>query len=268
MRAARAISSELRSAALRDRRLHETLERNAFCIRRDLDDYFALLGPIFERTLLGLRRDQRWLNVGAGEARAEMTYKQRPSGAEVASVSVSRPPSPKLDAFEAAHPRDYRYLTAEIERLGPNRLGGQFDLVSDLFGALTYTRSISDVMRQYAKLCKVGGHIAIQLSTRFDDLLEEADGRKVRVKYDNVKIVDARGRTLHFMDWVKRFRGLEVAYSDIEFQKGDPAKGENITLVLRKTSRSFEVPSLQLKKIDAVRLPPNVYIPNRKFLLA
>jgi len=163
-------------------KLKDALEENKFAIHRNFSDYDARLGEgkWLKPTLLGITRPFHWLDGGSGYALAQLQalnlvkpklgpvlpHEQR-QFLRATAVTHTRPPSyeadPKVDKLLDSPPSNFKYLCGDILKILEKMKSGSVDLITDLFGAMSYTNDITSLLKLYLRLLKVGGDLLLYL---------------------------------------------------------------------------------------------------------
>lgn len=120
--------------------------------------YLRELGSSLVDRLRGLGSEHRWLDVGAGEALAMLQYllnSSFPHKAELTAIAVSIPLDVRTQRIQAIAP-SFRYLVGRIEDARAEELG-EFDLITDVYGALAYSHDVSATLRAEISRLRVGG---------------------------------------------------------------------------------------------------------------
>jgi hypothetical protein len=159
------------------------------------------------------------------------------AGVRTAGLNYARPPDNVIDdlasqrgtvEFTGKYAEDY--LPEEIIE----RLGGRVDLMTDVYGPLTYSSKIDDVLQLYGDVLDVGGQLHINIVPHGWDL------------------VDSAGARVTADDFFRR-AGFEVS--------GPVVGNDGWQYILTRTETPIDVPDLELIIFD-----PQV-LPHRRFRL-
>jgi hypothetical protein len=222
----------------------ELLRNNAFTHNRGLlspGGYRSMLGEMFFSRLGSLQPGDIWMDMGAGSFNAiDEFYSQVPgsAGVRTAGLNYELPPDNALTALRAEHGTvDFsgRYAEDYAPEEIIDALGGRVDLMSDVYGPLTYSSKIDDVLQLYGDVLDVGGQLHIKIVPHGWDL------------------VDSAGARVMPEDFFRR-AGFEVSGPVV-----DPGNGWQY--VLTRTDTPIDVPELELILFD-----PQV-LPHRRFRL-
>lgn len=191
--------------------------RGLFTPDRSGQTYESALGPGFIYSLRELMPGQRWLNVGSGSLVAERDYFETlcplGCGTEVVSVDPAGHTAAAYEKLKADFPKaPIKHIAALAEELSPEEVG-RFDLISDSFGALSYTPDPDYMFYIYAHLLKPGGKLYF------------IPGNWI------INGSDGQGRHL----WLSQIKGFDM------IESADPHH-----IVLRRNNQDVYVPSLEL----------------------
>jgi SAM-dependent methyltransferase len=163
-----ALALELEEKAIKakemlERLAEERLQKNLFEVGRDLNSYKGFLGGPFSTALSEMSDSSRWLDGGAGEAKAMIEYLDSggkglctaacyeiPGGA---AAAIAKATSTYKDRFYYASGKYFSNMSNSDLRAGPK----EFDLITDLNGVLYYTETLVEDLTRYLDLLKVGG---------------------------------------------------------------------------------------------------------------
>lgn len=231
---------------------------SGYVIDRSLLSYASTLSPGFDRALADLVPADRWLDIGAGQGRAILDYygarfdAMHPEGrarrgrkARAVAVSIEDRRTPQWnEAAAGLEAGQIQYLFGKrLREYTPEELG-RFQLVSDLVGGFSYTRSLSEfVEKVLGALERNGSFYTILL----DVLPENAASR---ARYPDTLfltgIVDAGGAEVRVCSWLKRIACAEVT-CESRTEGSRPVELYRI----RKTCDDVAVPALELVRIEA-----------------
>lgn len=144
--------------ALELQKTQGVLARNGFTTARDLNEYASHLN--IGSLLPELNASKRWLDAGAGRARAqldllELKKRKSESVPEMIALSYKKP------WFVSRKKESFQYLEGRfIEDYHPAELG-TFDLITDLFGPYSYSKNPVVVFNQYLNLLNIHGSLRI-----------------------------------------------------------------------------------------------------------
>jgi SAM-dependent methyltransferase len=229
---------------------------NSFNTERDLQVYEALFGPSFRKKLRTFKSRQRWLDAGAGKARAMTDFSRRYRRRE------REKPLPALVAVGVKKPEDiapslldqrrFRYLEGRfIEDIPDNELG-HFDVITDLYGPFSYSTDISLILRKYLSLLRPGG--VIYLAASFNRSMKESDPEFIGPGLRRTTVLDENGHALSMEEWFDRIAGIEV-------KKTSPPGFINETYEIRRLSGAPlpEISPLKLIHFKAHKPPERLF---------
>lgn len=245
----------------------DRLENNQFYVDRGLWKYNWYLGRYFKRQLNLLHlRFQLWIDLGAGNAKAQRDYLYSNPDRETQlwSVSYKKPKNAKLD----------RYLTNQSTRYLHGRYfedmnfdNVRADLITDVFGPLTYTKDISQLLQKSLSLLKPGGVYAAILPLTDTSALRASMYRRDLPIDSNivhlVTFVNANGHKLNPVVVLNKIKGVRILSlrEKSTFLFDDPV----IEIVFERTNEPIYVPPLELISFSDGNPPNRVFRWNDKF---
>ncbi len=156
----------------RNETLEDIIQCNSFTTNRHLSNYKNLLGLNFVSRLTELNHMSEhgahveWLDAGAGLAFAQRDFYSEirdKNTYRLTAVSWIKPDSLELDAFLSAEP-DFIYRHGQqLEDMAFTPL--QFDIITDIYGAFSYSLRINELFAQYHRILKMGGKLWIYTAT-------------------------------------------------------------------------------------------------------
>ncbi|NBT57623.1 hypothetical protein EBT16_02450 [bacterium] len=282
-------------------KLTQLVDRNFFETRRDFEKYTELFPPSFLSHLSNLKSDGHWLDAGSGEAFAlqdffNQTVIDEPSFTKNAESSFWRPRKIVLDPellhefasrLNAQTPEEkprvtgvsYKMLRADPQIPNLKLKIGRFfediplsefspaDLITDLYGVISYTPRLDEVLRRYHQLLKdsgraylfIGDYLSVPQyggSRRLEKISEE--GWYSPFVSSTVKKAD--GSNVSLLDWIRNLPGFRSKVEFVEILQ-PPRRGisegriERRTLVLEKTQQTTHIPELKLIESDDGKPP-------------
>lgn len=177
----------------------ELIRKNKFVTNRDLVDYGHTLPAGFRESLERLTHDQHWIDLGAGKAQAQIDYLKsfRNSSQAAFTTAVAykldrwfNPPTfnGKLEIREGAFEDQ---ATATWKKA---------DLITDLFGVISYTRDMTTSLQKTFDLLKLHGELYLYVTpwaTQFQmgaekrgllEFLSQIPGLRVEGQYGAIKV--------------------------------------------------------------------------------
>jgi hypothetical protein len=226
------------------------LHSNNFNIHRGFNDYVKAFGPSFVDQVDYLRRQDVWVDFGAGEARAQLGSigklhtNDHPEilewNGKMLALGVVKP------EWDWTNPIDKKFYQVEEEMIAAKRFEYRegyledmpiselptYRLGTDFYGALSYSTRISEVLeRQIHRL-------EVELGLLF-----------VETDVLNTKITDRSGHTRNFVEWLKTIPGIEVI------------QGSSVDrFAIRRVASRFSVPQLKLSSIVSRKPPRRQFI--------
>lgn len=194
--------------------------------------YETELGHEFVRDLLRLGAEDHWIDMGAGQLRAIVEYFsiRTEARAQVTAINYFAPPGyahwyNRLD--EEARSRLRHLEPVDFLELSARQLR-KADLISDVYGALSYTPEFGKALQKALKTLKVGGRLYF---TSTDTTFWDADSQEL----------------LDMEEFLARVSGVEV-------RKTTPT-----SFLLTRTSQDVQVPKLKLAGFRTYTPPSRHY---------
>jgi len=199
---------------------------------RDLGTYVEKLGPGFRAAIdaVGQRPDPRWLDSGGGEGIAVRQYLGLAKERDWPPVRIT------LLAYETPARSEglLEVLSGRFLEKIPDAEIAKSDIITDLFGPLSYSGQPHLVLQKYHDRLKDGGKAFIHLGAG-----DQAFGTKNTV-------VMADGRVVPFVAWLKTVPGLdfedEVRHIVTPMREFDTATA----ILTRRAGRDVRFPPLEL----------------------
>jgi hypothetical protein len=223
----------------------------------------------FYQDVMGLPRFGLWIDVGAGTAKAQREYRRAGGKARLVAFGLRKPNAERdAKALEAHLSRDGQSVSvafdpradqplAEFERQEGGRFAyvqgrpieerharllsrqlGRADVITDVFGAFSYTLRLPDLLRTYGTLLKGGGRIYLGI-----DLT-------------SVEIRDVSGKTIELARWLGSIPGLRlVRVYPLENEWSPNLAG---VVLEREAHKALNVPRLKLADIGRQDAPPPI----------
>lgn len=216
---------------------------------RDLGTYVEKLGPGFHAAIdaIGTRPDPRWLDSGGGEGIAVHQYLDLAKARNWPPVKVT------LLAYETPARSEglLEVLSGRFLEKIPDAEIAKSDIITDLFGPLSYSGQPHLVLQKYHDRLKDGGKAFIHLGAG-----DQAFGTKNTV-------VMADGRVVPFVDWLKTVPGLDfenevrrIVTPMREFDTGT-------AIITRRAGQDVRFPPLELIQYKD-GMPPRMMFRERK----
>ncbi|WP_413558677.1 hypothetical protein [Bdellovibrio sp. HCB209] len=191
----------------------DRVAKNQFVTNRHLEDYARELHPDFKNSITKLSANQHWVDLGAGKALAQIDYiKSFDKNTDAAFVSAV---AFKLDRWFS--PKSYNGKLQVHEgafESQPTHTWKKADVVTDVYGVLSYTGNLSVSLQKTIDMMNTGGELY---------LLMTPYGTSVRSGETNIP----------FFDFVKSIPGLKI-------------EGTASQVKITKTAETVIIPPLQL----------------------
>jgi len=282
------------------------IESNMFQTRREFSHYVSTFPQSFAEQLARLGPEGHWIDAGSGDAFAlEDFFKQvvvegsvlkqgaRPFFLEQSREKVSAEQAEFIArAFnftDAAQKPRVTGISFVMEREPPKheklqiKTGRFFEdipvselgsagLISDLYGVMSYSPKLDEVIRRYHQILKKGGRAYVHIGDYIERPLVRSVIRSMAFEtpgwdapFANSQVRKANGQTVSLLEWVQNLPGFKVSleYRDME-QK--TSKGElsgvikRYTLIFEKTDEELEIPSLRLIESDSGKPPTRTFL--------
>lgn len=205
-----------------------------FCQNRELKVYEKhIFGHSFGAFLEQLTAQDTWIDVGSGNGFAVADYVLRTQGTHAKAVGVTYDmfSTPQVGDVLKAHPDRLRFLTGRFVEDIPNEELGRPMLITDLYGALSYTADFQTVLQKYLDLLHPDGVMFLYIEP----------GRTNRF-WDCENLISLH----HFF---KTIPGIELTV----LEKNEAA------ISIRKTLEKVVVPNLKLREFVRGSPPQRVY---------
>lgn len=176
------------------------VQKNKFVTNRDLHEYREVLHADFMNSLSKLTPDQHWVDLGAGKANAQIGYIK--SFLNPLSAAHATAVAYKLDRWFSPPKFDGKLQIKEgAFEQQPTAAWKKADLVTDVFGVISYTRDLHTSLQKVFDLMNVKGefyifatnyHTSIRVSEKkhlsLIDFLATIEGIRVEGRYGTIKI--------------------------------------------------------------------------------
>jgi SAM-dependent methyltransferase len=222
---------------------------------RGLSDYAGLLPSGFCDALGSLGSSDRWLDIGAGAGQAILDYYAPEDDAAPAqkcgrSVEKTRAVAVSIEdrrtdkwREQAARLGDDRMRYLSGKRLRDYSLEelGKFQIITDVYGGLTYTEYLSQFVDKVLSLLEIGGvFYTLVPGVRLED-----GNDKLGILY-LTELEDAAGRPEKVCSWLKKTACVQVTCESKRDWKR-PTELINI----RKVCSDVSVPRMKLWEFEA-----------------
>ncbi|NDC25090.1 MAG: hypothetical protein EB078_10885 [Proteobacteria bacterium] len=285
--------------------LNRHICRNFFETRRDFARYAEAFPATVLRDLSLMSPDGHWIDAGSGEGFAiQDFFNGKIFDVEAvlknAQPSSWRPRRLHLDSktliessklLHGKRPGERGYVTGvtfKMERTPPqiDKLTvhtGQFfedipthsfapaDVITDLYGVMSYSPRVDEGLRSYHQLLKEGGRAYVFIG----DYLEspELSGSRRLVQhgiagwdapYAQSRVRKKNGQTVSLLEWTMDLPGFNAR---LEYNQVDPSPRFGVvpgiiqrhTLVLEKTNQQATIPHLRLLNADEGKPPLRIF---------
>jgi len=216
-----------------------------YVFRRGLTHYIELLPSSFVGALRKLGPDHRWLDIGAGSAQAILDYSApEPASIKARAVALSiedRRSSEWYQRKTDLQTDRLRYLFGKRLREYSDEELGKFQMITDVYGGLSYTEELSAFMEKVLSILEVNGSFySLLQSVRLED------GKDDPNTYYLTELVDSAGRDVKVCSW---FKSITCVEASCESKSDWEAPTELIHV--RKTCDAVSVPALLKLQYEA-----------------
>ena len=236
-----------------------------YTVDRSLAHYADGLASGFDRALAALGPSDRWLDIGAGEARAVLDYytatetappvirATRAAKAQAVAMSIEdrrtplwRQTAANLGVNQIRYLADRRLREYSLEELG------KFQVISDVIGGFSYSEDLSLFVQKVMSFLHVNGSFYTVLQ---DVQWENGQNRPHYAGAPFLTTIqDADGSEMKVCTWLKRITCAEVT-CEAKPSWQPPTEAFRI----RKTCDDVSVPPLKLIRFEAGTPPERRY---------
>ncbi len=287
-------------------RLTGIIESNFFQTRREFSHYVSTFPQSFSERLARLGPQDHWIDAGSGEAFAlEDFFKQqvvdaanlkrgtRPGFFRQTREQVSaeqaefiarafnlkdgsqKPRVTGISFVMEREPPKHEKLQIKTDRFFediPLEELGSAELISDLYGVMSYSPRLDEVLRRYHQILKPGGLAYVHIGDYIERPLVPSVIRSMAFEnpgwdapFANSQVRKANGQTVSLLEWVQNLPGFKVSleYRDLvekSFRGEISGVIKRYTLVLEKTQESAQIPSLRLTESDSGKPPTRTFL--------
>lgn len=166
-------SVKANTSALEILKNEKIVAKNKFTTSRSLQEYIGFFSfkdgntlkqPLFEK-LQSLKSSDRWLDSGAGRAYAQKTFlksfKDKQDAPELIAMSYKKP----LFVWPVFS-KKFQYIEGKwLEEIPTSELK-KFNLITDIYGPISYSKNPISILNKYLDLLEVGGEAYFLLVSR------------------------------------------------------------------------------------------------------
>jgi len=259
------VTPDLKGAIAEQEAIYQGKEKQfleSYVVDRSLESYAETLPADFARSLASLGPQDRWLDIGAGEADAILDYYnpnhdgtragRQPQGENKASavaLSIEDRRTARWHQTAAGlEGKKIQYFFGRYFREYPAQELGQFRLITDLFGGFSYTTNLDLYMEKALHALVSGG----SLYTVLQDVHAEAGSNKPYYEGSPylTELTHADGTELRVCSWLKAISCVQVS-CELRLEWKPPIEVYRV----QKTCGEVRVPAL-VPEHFAAGIPP------------
>lgn len=147
----------------------QMVDENDFTTNRSIGSYYATFGRDFMIAHRNLKPNQLWFDLGAGNGTAVQTYVQSMGSSQNATNAIAFSynfnKANSLPSFDGK----VKYQAGNFELADPKKFP-KADLITDLFGPISYAKDLHAVLQNALDMLKVRGQLyvhATDMMTQF-----------------------------------------------------------------------------------------------------
>lgn len=236
---------------------NENISANSFKTNRSLDHYssqipFIRTSTIFRIVTRELNSGSAWVDMGAGKGLALIdglfVNKNISLGL---GISYKRPEEPitekEIQLGERMQYLDGDYLENLVRDKKLDHLFGKVDLITDIYGPISYSESLPILLQTYMNLLKVDGQLIFNWMIKRNYILVNN-----KIEYTNspilVNTVNS-GESVQengILSWLESIPGIEIVESAVR--------------EIASSSREYSIGVKIRKKVQDVNIPNNLVL--------
>ncbi|MNK06291.1 hypothetical protein D3C87_241850 [compost metagenome] len=183
------------------------VQKNKFVTSRDLSEYKSILHQDFADSLKKLGPTQHWIDLGAGKANAQIEYLKSFESPLMAPQATAV--AYKLDRWFSPPKLQGKLMIREgAFELQATSTWKKADLITDLFGVISYTPALHSSLQKIVDLLNVQGELFIYTtpyltefrtaagSFKLRDFLSSIDGLRVEGDHGSLKVIKEKEQVL------------------------------------------------------------------------
>lgn len=245
----------------------KNIENNNYTQTRILDDYnnFFLFrsGTNLLQILANLRQGAVWFDMGSGKNVALVKGLQKnPQIRRGVGVSATRTEFALGDERVPGRLKQINgdYLENLVTQGRLRNQKGKVDLITEVFGPLTYSRKISEVMQIYLDLLRTNGQlmIAFQISRgKARGVLEP------EAIYPYNSVLSEKGLNEYgLLEWIKTIPGISVEIAEQKIEKEDGQFDHTVGVRITKLQEHVVIPQTIAVDKEVPTVPPmRIFVP-------
>lgn len=206
--------------------IKKVVDENVFTIDRGLKEYEDYFGPKFVHDLNKLKREDHWIDGGAGNAYAQKDFLGSRDGHRII------PNRPKLTAITFKYPTNqpktlnhgrFTVLSGRYFEDIPISEIGSAQLITDVVGIINYTHQLDLVLQKYLDLLKPNGKIYVFIP-------------------NSITFIKRGKSSIDLTEWLKSIPGLLIR----PVQSKKSPYPSDFTFTIEKSGCGIQIPRLRL----------------------
>ena len=213
---------------------------NAFQVDRKLSDYFDFFAPTgFRDDVADLTASQLWIDMGTGEGHALEDFIRTPRyrGNALGITAGPQIDAIRLDGLANASKGRLKWSRGKLLENIPQTELPKAQLITDVFGPLSYTKQVDVTLQRYLDLLDTNGTLYFRYSPD-RNLVRDANGIYAPT----------------FLQWLQSIEGIKVSVNDLS-QKN---------IKITKIAKNVKIPELSLESMADGAPPVRKYVPVKK----
>jgi SAM-dependent methyltransferase len=225
-----------------------------------VNSYEDALGQLFSKSILELKENDIYLDVGAGDGNALFEYRELfPKGASVIGIASTQPHNLSQVIEKDLNDDKFSFYLSDINNFPTESLKGRISLISDVKGAFRYGLYPHKVIEQFGKLLKTNAlafiEIGYGIGIKPDMIPQEKQYLNGRQESQGSKML------LHL--WFQTLRGFDVIQHKMMFEKVENSIAFNKEIIVNPQKWDDQMRDDQLvilrRNEDPVEVEPLAY---------
>jgi SAM-dependent methyltransferase len=234
---------------------NQYIKSNMFKVGRHLWTYDELLPFVRSKRLMSIMKDlppgSVWVDMGAGAGQAlwdGLTLNRNIRGV---GIAYKRPDYPWVDLQDDHLHGRVEYLEGDfVENMDRGRkldhLKGRIDLITDIYGPLSYSKDLPLLLQTNMNLLKKDGLLIFSVMTETGVTMLKDPPEPVSL---NAVFKNSQRLPEGLLAWIRTIPGIELVETTPFHNNAGPAYENSVAIKIRKTQDDVRVPRT-LKTID------------------